>query len=275
LSIENSERLRASLDKALDGVEGWLELPVAWQLHEIARRFPVSNEATKIVEIGTWKGRSTIALAKGLQAKGEGMVYGIDPHTGSEQTRLIYGELDTWNELLANLKAAGVEDCVVPIRSTAHAARPRFEDKSIHLLLIDGSREYNEFREYIEDWETTLTDGGILVFRGPFQPGVYRVVREGLLHRRSRFRKPIYIYERSGEMLMLEHHIDPPAWTFRDWVGLRVVATQYGARNSTRRLRRLVPSVFRRRAKSTLNGFLKLLSRAAPGATAASKRYGG
>lgn len=62
------------IKKALDGVEGFLSPREAYLLFELA-----SKSKYPIVEIGSWKGKSTICLAKGTQAGYNQKVYAVTP----------------------------------------------------------------------------------------------------------------------------------------------------------------------------------------------------
>jgi len=75
-----------------------------------------------IVEIGSWKGRSTIVLAAGARAGAGGPVYAVDPHQGLPQR----GGEPTFAAFQANIAAAGVADLVRPLQQcSAESARVR------------------------------------------------------------------------------------------------------------------------------------------------------
>ena len=60
------------------GLDGWLTDDEATGLYRVARKLP--RNAT-IVEIGSWQGKSTYCLAKGLRL---GKVHAIDPFNADE-----------------------------------------------------------------------------------------------------------------------------------------------------------------------------------------------
>jgi len=62
---------RSELGRLLGSVDGFLYLGEAWALHEAARTCRMGGEWRAVVEIGSWKGRSTIALASGWLVGGE------------------------------------------------------------------------------------------------------------------------------------------------------------------------------------------------------------
>jgi len=188
----DANRLKAQLVDRISSIEGWTYLDEAWALHEAVRCYP-GCEALRVVEIGSWKGRSTIALAMGLRSRGSGRVYAIDPHTGSREHIEAYGSVDTFQAFLNNIKTAGVADLVDPIRSTSHEARPRFADDSVNVLFVDGSHEYRDVITDIHDWTPTLLDGSVVAFNDPLMPGVYQALREAVLIAHSPYRNARYI----------------------------------------------------------------------------------
>lgn len=176
----------------VSGIEGWTYPEELWALHEAARNFP-GREPLNVVEIGSWKGRSTVALALGLCGRGNGRVYAIDPHTGSREHIDAYGRVDTFSDFLQNIDKAGLADVVEPIRTTSHEASVRFERNSVNVLFIDGSHEYQDVLTDIEDWAPILADTAVVAFNDPLYPGVYRALRDVVLKSPSPYRNARYV----------------------------------------------------------------------------------
>ena len=169
---------RAELIQAVRGVAGWLGDDEAWALHEAARTHPAEPPAITVVEIGSWHGRSTIALANGLRARGAGTVHAIDPHRGSALHHAT-GVPSTRAAFLANVRAAGLTDYVGVIPTRSSVARARFADRSVHLLFVDGSHLYEDVLSDIDVWTPALTDVAIVAFHDAREePGVRRVLSE-------------------------------------------------------------------------------------------------
>jgi MMP 1-O-methyltransferase len=206
---------RRRLENALRGVEGFLGLEEAWQLQEAVRLYPPVSESVSVVEIGSWKGRSTIALALGVEERGNGTVHAIDPHTGSREWIEIYGPVDTYGTFLWNVERAGVSHVVEPLRETSHQARTRFSNRSVHVMFVDGSHEYEDVRQDVADWVSALADRAIVSFSDPSARGVYRALRECVLPLGSPFRSPRLIQN----SLFFEFTRNAP-WTARDSVAL-------------------------------------------------------
>jgi len=71
-------------------VEGWLARAEGKLLYRLAKR---CTGRGVIVEIGSWKGKSTIWLASGSRAASRSKVHSIDPHTGSPQHHDMFGKV--------------------------------------------------------------------------------------------------------------------------------------------------------------------------------------
>ena len=155
-------------------VEGWLSRVEGRLLYELAR---VTDPATCIVEIGSWKGRSTIWLAAGAKAGLGARVVAIDPHEGSS---LHTGGESTEDALRGNLELAGVSDRVDVLVSTSEAAAGHWS-RPIGLLWIDGDHAYESVRRDFLLWEGQVVDGGIVALHDTlFWDGPGRVVSESL-----------------------------------------------------------------------------------------------
>ncbi|MFL6239854.1 MAG: class I SAM-dependent methyltransferase [Actinomycetes bacterium] len=181
------------LERVLDGVEGWLQLPEAAALYDAAKNAAGSRPDACVVEIGSWKGRSTIALGRGVvDGGGAGTVYAIDPHE-------IRPELPRWAsdrmpELLANLAGAGVGDVVTPIRASGHQAREQFGESSVDVLFVDGDHSYQGVCQDIDDWSTTLRPGAVVAFNDYRMEDVARALRHRVLRSQSAFRRPRWVH---------------------------------------------------------------------------------
>lgn len=138
-----------------------------------------------IVEIGSWKGKSTIALARGAAKAHREKIYAIDPH--SIQPEAGYLE-DTRTEFLENLKQAGVDGQVVPMIMTSEIAAKAW-DKPIRLLWIDGDHRYDRASLDFKLWEPFVAEGGIIALHDTIRKtGPKRVLWENVF-RSKRFQQ--------------------------------------------------------------------------------------
>lgn len=166
--------------RALRHVRGWLDEDEAWALHEAARTQPAPARDITVVEVGTWLGRSTFALARGLQARGGGEVVAVDPHRGTRLHRTL-GVDDTYEAFLASMRARRVADRIRPVRAASLQACAGFADRSVHVLFLDGSHLYDDVVADLDAWSRTLSDGATLALHDVrAEPGVDAAVAERL-----------------------------------------------------------------------------------------------
>jgi predicted O-methyltransferase YrrM len=176
--------VEATLD-AVAGVEGWMTPDQGRRLHAAAAACPPGG---RIVEIGSFRGRSTIVLARAALAGVE--VVAIDPHAGQDRgPQEIEGFEDEAASdraaFEANLDAAGVRSRVRHVAALSSAAHDAVAGP-IDVLYVDGAHRYRPARDDLRDWGGRVTDGGTLLIHDAFSSvGVTRAIaRELLLGRR-------------------------------------------------------------------------------------------
>jgi MMP 1-O-methyltransferase len=164
------------IKEATAQIGGWLTDAEGEFLYNAARN--CQGKGT-IVEIGSWKGKSTIWLAKGSKRGCRSSIYCIDPHTGSAEHRKKGEELNTLEEFRHNLKEAEVDDIVVPIVKTSRDAALNWNGKPVELLWIDGSHQYEMVKLDFDLWFPLLVDGGLIAFHDTLGwPGPIKVVKD-------------------------------------------------------------------------------------------------
>ena len=168
-------------------VEGWMSRDQAERLFRAA---VATRPGDQIVEIGSFRGRSTIVLAS---AAPEGVaVVAIDPHAGNDRgPQEIDGyiaEAATDHEVFnTNLAKAGVAHRVRHVRAFSNEAHEQVEG-ALAVLYIDGAHRYGPALADIRDWGARVTPGGTLLIHDSFASlGVTLAILRDLLWG-SRFR---------------------------------------------------------------------------------------
>lgn len=152
-------------------IEGWLSDEVAELLMSIAAR--VSKGV--IVEVGSWKGKSTVAMAL---ANPRVKIYAVDPFTGSqEHEHLAASKVDTYSEFLENIQRYQVSEQITPLRMTSREAVHNVEE-DVSMVFIDGSHEYDDVKLDFDTWFSRLVPGGVILFHDSKWQGVKRVLWE-------------------------------------------------------------------------------------------------
>lgn len=181
----NDSYSRSALRDFLASVDGWLSLREAMVLYELARCVPASGE---IVEIGSYKGRSTIALAYGAKyGNQKGYVWAIDPHEGVIQENGHPVENGTFQEFQDNTERAGIADIVRPLVMTSREASRKWK-KTIRLLFIDGLHDERHATEDYSLWAPFVSrEGGVIAFHDGFcgERGVWRTIRRYVWKRKD------------------------------------------------------------------------------------------
>jgi predicted O-methyltransferase YrrM len=150
---------------AVRGVEGWLTEAQAHRLWDAARAVPPGGS---IVEIGSYRGRSTVVLARA----GDAPVVAIDPHAGTDrgpqEIEGYEGEARSDHEaFLANLDSGGVRDRVRHVRRFSAEAHAEVAGE-IDLLYVDGAHRYGPARDDIRDWGARVAPGGTMLIHDGF-----------------------------------------------------------------------------------------------------------
>ena len=152
-------------------VPGWLTDEEGEALYELARR---CTGRGVIVEIGSWKGKSTICLGLGSRAAKGVRIYAVDPHADYR-----------FGDFKANVERAGIADLVTPVSSLSQDAAPGF-DEPIELLFVDGSHVESDVRTDFDQWVPKVVDGGWVAFHDTtWTAGPRRVVGERVYRSRT------------------------------------------------------------------------------------------
>ena len=153
--------------EAVKDVDGWMSPDQAERLFRAASG---TRDGDTIVEIGSFRGRSTIVLAGA--AKPGVRIIAIDPHAGNDRgPQEIEGFADEANDdnriFNANLAAAGVADLVQHLRVFSDKAHADVEG-DVAVLYIDGAHRYAPARTDIRDWGARVAPGGTMLIHDSF-----------------------------------------------------------------------------------------------------------
>ena len=166
-------------------IDGWLSEAEAGALFDYARLAP-----GPIVEIGSYQGRSTAALALGSMAGGVHPVYAVDSFIGprpgdrpTAQGRPPSDFLCSAEILRANLDRAGVNGVVEIIPKRSAEAVRQLPDCA--LLFIDGGHSFTDVSADLAAYLPRIRPGGTVILHDctPENPGVVRAVDEQIMGR--------------------------------------------------------------------------------------------
>jgi predicted O-methyltransferase YrrM len=152
---------------ALERVQGWMTRAQARRLWRAAGRLDSSG---RIVEIGSYHGRSAIILASAAVRGVE--VFAIDPHVGNDRGPQQFdgafedGQHDH-ETFLRNLAEAGVASRVRHVRKPSQDATDDVPGL-IQVLYIDGAHRFRPARADIVRWGAKVSPGGTLLIHDSF-----------------------------------------------------------------------------------------------------------
>jgi len=124
------------------------------------------NDDGKIVEIGSFLGRSTHYLATALYNAGKENVkiYSVDTFTGSSEHASLNIPKDFSSTFKQNLEFFIEKGMVVVCQGRSDDPRilEQFEESSIDYIMVDGAHEYEPVIDDIRNWWTKLKTDGVM-----------------------------------------------------------------------------------------------------------------
>jgi hypothetical protein len=155
-------------------LHGWNSDPLLYS------RLLRHTNASFVVEVGVWKGASSIEFAKWLRSQGRGVVVSVDPFTGSlehwlrndkgwihpdMQMPMIHGRPALYRQFRSNVRHLQLQQYVVPFPVTSRLAADFFSAKGLQadLIHLDAGHGYADVKEDLRLWYPNLRPGGCLL----------------------------------------------------------------------------------------------------------------
>ena len=161
------------IEKALE-IQGWMEdCSLEWLAEQASCH-------RAIVEIGSWLGKSTRALAENTH----GVVYAVDTWIGSHDDGntlhrdILADKPEGWlfDEFKRNMEDL---DNILIMKMTSLKAAEKLKGQRFDMIFIDASHNYEAVKSDILAWRPLLTDGGLFCGHDYFGDcGVTRAVNE-------------------------------------------------------------------------------------------------
>ena len=139
-------------------IEGWFDFENFYS--DMVKALPNNSH---IVEIGSWKGKSTSYLAVEIINSGKNIRFDcVDTWEGSTEHHLnsIDSKENLYITFLKNTES--LRSVIYPIRTDSVRASALYNDKSLDFVFIDGAHEYENVKKDIEVWYPKVKDGGII-----------------------------------------------------------------------------------------------------------------
>lgn len=139
----------------INSIEGFLVSPIQeYWLFKTAKSLP--DKAT-IVEIGSFKGRSTCSLAYGCKGTDK-HVFAIDTFEGNN---VDFHHRGFFRDFWYNIEKCGLTSYITPIQGWSSEVA-KVWDRPIHLLFIDGSHQYKDVISDFIGFFPYVVPGGIV-----------------------------------------------------------------------------------------------------------------
>jgi len=153
------------ISKALE-IEGWMtEDELLWLAEQ-------AGERSTIAEVGSYRGRSTRALAEHTP----GTIIAIDTWEGSNDftPEQKAGLLEDFKKNMSGL------DNVTPLKMASLEAAAALRDRQFDMIFIDAEHDYDNVKADIQAWLPRLKRGGLLCGHDFIDcyPGVLKAVGE-------------------------------------------------------------------------------------------------
>jgi predicted O-methyltransferase YrrM len=144
----------------------------------------VPTTTGEILEIGSFQGKSTIALAKSIEfLNNDQKLYAVDPMILSSVTDPTYqSSLPLYEEFMKNLQEHNV-DSIVEFHKMKSEELGKSWNRRLRLLWIDGDHTYLEVKRDFETFLPFLNPGAIVAFHDVLNSfdGPVRVMAEQVL----------------------------------------------------------------------------------------------
>lgn len=167
--------LPITLPVDIDQVKGFLAKDEAEALYQAALALSVK---APIMEIGSYCGKSTIYIGTACK-KSAGVLYALDHHRGSEEHQRgeeyhdpdlfdgSAGLVDTFKEFRKNMRAAQLEETVIPIVASSSLASQSWSTP-LSMVFIDGGHSMEAARTDYQSWAGHIIKDGILAIHDLF-----------------------------------------------------------------------------------------------------------
>jgi predicted O-methyltransferase YrrM len=143
-------------------LQGWRYRQDLALLYQLAAEIPGPGVT---LEIGTFKGLATTALAFGVREGGHARVHTVDPHTGDRQDLEHKGvdELSSLADFRRAMATTGLTDEVTAHVMTSDELATKWDAGSIRVLFIDGWHSEEAVRADIANFVPLLDPTGVVV----------------------------------------------------------------------------------------------------------------
>jgi predicted O-methyltransferase YrrM len=173
------ESFAENIVSEVESVEGFL---YPYEIKFLALLAACPTAKGSILEIGSFKGKSAVVLAKAVLLSDHAIVNAVDPMTAPSETDPdLKGAVSSIDDFRRNIETHGVADRV-KLHQMYSSELAKTWNEPLRLLWIDGDHTYKGTRIDFEGFAPHLVDKGIVAFHDvlhDFDGGI-RVFAEGV-----------------------------------------------------------------------------------------------
>ncbi len=177
---ENFDSFTEKLLAEAETVEGFLS---ANEMRFLALLAACPTAKGDVLEIGSFKGKSTVILAKAAQLAGDAKIYAVDPLTAPSTTDPdLRGDESSLKDFRNNIERCQVAD-KIEFNQTFSYKLAETWNRPLRLLWIDGDHTYKGTKLDFDGFAPHLSDGAIIAIHDvlhEFDGGI-RVFMEDIL----------------------------------------------------------------------------------------------
>lgn len=159
----------------IHSIKGFLAENEGEALYHLAKK---ASQLGPCLEVGSYCGKSTVYLASACK-QSDGLLFAVDHHRGSEEHQ--QGEeyhdpelfddsaqlMDSFRTFRANMRAARLEDWVVPVVAPSAVAARRW-NTALGMVFIDGGHSLEAALTDYRCWARHIVPGGFLAIHDIF-----------------------------------------------------------------------------------------------------------
>jgi hypothetical protein len=178
---EELERFAQEIWPTISAIPGALSRLESFFLFDIARKLGGSKRemdqpnARHVLEIRSYKGRSTTAIGLGLQSNPNGQkikLVCVDPQFDPEK-----GDMAVRKAFEKNIEAAQISDLITICPGHSNTVvRTWPEENGLIMLWIDGNHEFEHVRDDLQNWLPFLVPGGVIAAHDWYLVGVQMAI---------------------------------------------------------------------------------------------------
>lgn len=177
---EDFSQFTSNLIKSVEKIEGYI---TEKEMRFIALVSACSTAKGEILEIGSFKGKSTIVIAKSALLSNNPKVVSVDPLTSPSVTDPdLKGEESCYEDFIRNIKDAGVEQYIEFHQKYSYELAKDWNRK-IRFLWIDGDHTYKGVKLDFDMFYPYLSNGAIVAIHDVLHrsEGCLRIFMEDIL----------------------------------------------------------------------------------------------